>query len=175
MRYTEEQIEWLRKNVPNMTFKEATEEFNKTFNTNKKYRGLKVYCNQYLKIYAHPTKGYISMANSHKLPIGSERIDKDGYVAIKVKDEYKKHSYNWVHKHRLIYEQHYGPIPKDMYVIFLDGNKRNFDINNIQLANRKTLLLAGRYCGHHPHITKAAIAVYDTYLNLRRINNETKR
>jgi hypothetical protein len=33
-------------------------------------------------------------------------------------------------KQRLIYEQHYGPIPKDMIVEFKDRDKLNFDINN---------------------------------------------
>jgi hypothetical protein len=62
------------------------------------------------------------------MAIGSERIEKiDGYVQVKVKRA------TWVFKHRLIWEQHNGPIPVNHVVIFIDGNKRNFDINNLQL------------------------------------------
>lgn len=41
MKYTQEQIIWLKENVPNMTFKEATETFNKTFDTNKNIKAIK--------------------------------------------------------------------------------------------------------------------------------------
>lgn len=63
-------------------------------------------------------------------PIGYERIDHDGYILVKVSDN------NFVPKQRLIYEKHHGVIPDDRYVIFLDGDKRNFDINNLALVSR---------------------------------------
>lgn len=40
-------------------------------------------------------------------PVGTERITKDGYIEIKVKDPNV-----WKLKQRLIYEEHYGEIPK---------------------------------------------------------------
>jgi hypothetical protein len=62
------------------------------------------------------------------MPIGSERIEKqDGYVQVKVKRA------TWVFKHRVIWEKHFGPIPQNHMVIFKDGNKRNFDIDNLAL------------------------------------------
>ncbi len=72
--------------------------------------------------------------SNHK-PVGSERIDsKDGYVLIKVAEPR-----TWKHKHRVIWEQHHGPIPKDYVVIFLDGDKQNLDINNLALITRNEL------------------------------------
>ena len=65
--------------------------------------------------------------------IGEERISKDGYIEIKLKDGCLNK--NWQLKHRYIYEQHYGSIPKGHKVIFLDGNKNNFNIDNLKLIS----------------------------------------
>lgn len=65
-------------------------------------------------------------------PVGSERITKDGYVEIKIADPNK-----WELKQRYIYSQHHGEISKDDIVIFLDGDKSNFSINNLKLITRK--------------------------------------
>ena len=69
---------------------------------------------------------------SNYRPVGSERTTVDGYREIKVADPNK-----WELKHRYIYEQHYGKIPKEDIVIFLDNDKTNFDINNLKCISRK--------------------------------------
>lgn len=65
------------------------------------------------------------------VPVGYERIDKDGYVYIKVEGKRKL-----VLKHRYIWEQHNGPIPKGYNIQFKDGNKHNCDINNLYMISR---------------------------------------
>jgi hypothetical protein len=35
--------------------------------------------------------------------------------------------------HRLVWEEHYGEIPQGAYIIFKDGNHKNFDITNLEL------------------------------------------
>jgi HNH endonuclease len=62
---------------------------------------------------------------------GYERTTVDGYIEVRIKKGVFKL------KHRLIYEQHYGPIPKGMYIIFKDKNKLNFDIDNLELISLK--------------------------------------
>jgi hypothetical protein len=62
---------------------------------------------------------------------GYERITVDGYVEIRIKKGVFKL------KHRIIYEQHYGSIPKGMYVVFKDRNKLNFNIDNLELITKK--------------------------------------
>lgn len=39
--------------------------------------------------------------------------------------------------HHLIWEEHNGPIPKNYYVLFKDGNKDNVVIENLQLMQRE--------------------------------------
>lgn len=63
---------------------------------------------------------------------GHERIcAKDGYHYIRIARA------KYVLKHRHIYEQHHGPIPDKMIVIFKDGNKNNLDITNLQAITRQ--------------------------------------
>lgn len=49
---------------------------------------------------------------------------------VKVKMDGSRYD-RWKLKHVLIWEKHNGPVPKDCIIAFLDGNKENFDINNL--------------------------------------------
>lgn len=77
-------------------------------------------------------KGHLPW-NTH--PIGTEKNDKDGYVRVKVNNEFGSRRKNWKLKQHVIYEKHHPNIKigKTDRIIFLDGNKRNFDINNLEL------------------------------------------
>ena len=68
-------------------------------------------------------------------PVGSERISKDGYIEVKVEEPNK-----WRLKQRVVYEETKGKIPEGCPIIFLDGNKRNFDIDNLKCITRSELL-----------------------------------
>lgn len=77
----------------------------------------------------------------------SERLSKEGYIEIKVGIN------KWISKHRYIWEQHYKrKVPKGKVVIFLDGNNRNFEIENLKLISRGALLILNN---RYKHITKA--------------------
>ena len=64
-------------------------------------------------------------------PVGSERVNVDGYIEIKVSGPKK-----WMMKHRYVWQQHYGEIPKGSMVIFKDGNRLNTDIDNLMLITQ---------------------------------------
>mgnify|MGYP004446889717 FL=1 len=72
-------------------------------------------------------------------PLGSERVDTEGYTLVKVDKR------NWKLKHRIIWEEHNGEIPADHYILFLDRNKQNFDINNLAMVSRREMLMINRY------------------------------
>ena len=64
------------------------------------------------------------------IPIGTEYTKADGMVLVKVKPN------KWKYKQRYIYEQYYNvELPKDIMVIFLDGDRTNFDINNLMAVS----------------------------------------
>lgn len=78
-------------------------------------------------------KGHIP---KNKKPVGSERVDsKDGFTRVKTREPNK-----WELKHKFIYEKHHGKVEKGSVVIFLDGNKKNFDINNLKCITKRQLL-----------------------------------
>ena len=64
-------------------------------------------------------------------PVGSERVNVDGYIEIKVKDPNK-----WNLKHRLIWEEHNGEIPQGKLVRFRDNNPLNCNIDNLLLISK---------------------------------------
>lgn len=69
-------------------------------------------------------------------PIGFERVSKDGYIEVKVREKPENGRKNFEFKHRLIWEQAHGEIPEGHIVIFLDRNNRNFNLNNLALISR---------------------------------------
>jgi len=70
----------------------------------------------------------------NKKPVGSEIINCDGHILVKVEDHGK-----WMLKRNMVWIQHYGDIPKNMVVCFKDGNKLNCDISNLVLLSRSEI------------------------------------
>lgn len=96
-----------------------------------------------------------------RVPVGSERVSKDGYVEVKVRRFSERPCTNrcWRMKHALVWEEANGrPVPDGHVIAFADSDKRNFDPDNlvavprelwavihnenIEYADRRTLLAA---------------------------------
>lgn len=76
-------------------------------------------------------------------PVGTERVNADGYVDIKIQDG--KAQKNWRGKHLLTWEEHHGrPVPPGHAVIFGDRNRRNFNPDNLILVSRKQLAIMNK-------------------------------
>jgi hypothetical protein len=73
------------------------------------------------------------------MPVGSERLTKDGYLEIKVSDTATPVQRRWRAKHIVIWEKENGPLPKSRAVLFLDGDKTNIKLSNLMLISRKEL------------------------------------
>ena len=68
---------------------------------------------------------------ANRREVGSERINVEGYIEIKVAEPNR-----WQLKHRVVYENYHNIKSKSAdVVIFLDGNKQNFDIENLALID----------------------------------------
>lgn len=72
---------------------------------------------------------------------GHENVTKDGYVEISVKETNPHTGFHrrYVHKHRWLWEQKNGPVPDDMVLKCLDGNKQNTCLSNWKLVPRGML------------------------------------
>ncbi len=72
---------------------------------------------------------------NHK-PVGSERIDKDGYIMVKIAEPKK-----WRQKQRIVWERETGEkLKRNEYIMFLDGNKLNCDISNLAKVTQSQML-----------------------------------
>lgn len=93
---------------------------------------------------------------NHK-PVGSTRVDKDGYKLIKIAEPNK-----WVLYHRNLYEKVHGEkLKKNEAVIFADGDKSNFDIDNLVKVSRANLLYLNnnKLIFDDPELTKTGVNV----------------
>lgn len=197
--YSEEQIFFLRINAPLYSRKELTKLFNEKFNTDKSVLAIKSYCNnrgfnssndgKFTSESIHWQKGLLKeefkshyseesfkrmtrnacISNRRKKP--GDEVVKNGEVFVIVSDDisipYVKRR---VPKRRVVWEQHFGPIPKTHMVIHLDGNKLNCDIDNLYCIPKKFRALMNKnhwYTDSREH-TLTAIKWCELYYALRK-------
>ena len=157
-KWTDEEKEYLASIVKGSTYKEITEKMNDKFEydfSEEQVKGM-MYRNKlttgtggYFKKGSTPwnkgLKGYMGANKTsfkkgtippNQVPIGTESITKGGYIKVKVGEPNK-----WKLKQRYIYEQHYGEIPNNYNIIFADGNKMNFDIDNLIAVSKSEMLI----------------------------------
>lgn len=84
--------------------------------------------------------------------LGSERMNRDGYVQIKVPGSDRRGQ--WVLKHRHVWEQENGPVPDGHAIIFRDNDKQNCAIDNLMLVSRGELVVMAK-CGLHKYTGEA--------------------
>ena len=90
------------------------------------------------------------------VPIGTERVKSDGMVQVKISKD------KWEYKQRLIYSQYYNiELTSDDYIIFLDQDKTNFDINNLErVSRRESSIVANQgLFFNEPNLTETGIEV----------------
>lgn len=128
--YKPEEIEYLREISHGKTNREITELFNKKFNQNrtrsgivtiKTRNGIKTGSNGLFE------KGHTSPI---RLPVGAER-KRSGYIYVKVGQPSA-----WKPKHYLIWEKYNGKVPAGHILVFGDGNKNNYELDNIILMSK---------------------------------------
>lgn len=130
---TEEQNLYFIKIVKNHTTKEIQNLLYKKYNINLTAKQI-----QYYKSKNHLKSGIQFMQKGRKphnyRPIGSEYTNKDGYTFIKTGER------KWERKHKYIYKKYHNEISSEDTIIFLDQDKTNFNINNLEKIKRNELM-----------------------------------
>lgn len=102
----------------------------------------------------------------NRRPVGSERVNVDGYIEVKIAEPNR-----WRQKQRVVWEAAHGPVDQDHVVTFRDGNKLNCELDNLYVITRAEHL--GRVSVHnYPEDVREVIHMRAV---LRRHINTQKR
>lgn len=130
-KWEKEHIDFLRENVKGTSVPDLTKMFNEKFNTNVSEEAIsnQKYKYQLKSGYSgtHFVKGYKSFK---KKPVGTLTKWDGGHgdIYIKVADPN-----TWRPYKRVLYEQYHNvKLDRQDCIVFLDGDKENFDINNLK-------------------------------------------
>lgn len=184
-RYTSEQADFIKSNVEGRFAQELTNLFNAHFGTDRHVRhirafiknnGLKSGIDSRIKPGNVPankgTRGVHNVGGNktsfqkghtpkNYMPVGSERVNGDDYVDIKIADPNK-----WRGKHLLVWEKYNGrTVPPGHVVIFGDGNRRNFVPDNLILVSRGQLAIMNKrgLIQNDAELTRTGLIVADLY------------
>lgn len=101
-------------------------------------------------------------------PVGTETLRPDtGIIWVKVAEPSV-----WEMKHRVVWEQHNGPIPKGMNIIFLDGDRSNCDISNLMMVSDAELGHINNIERLDGDVTQGRVLVYRLDRAIRRKTDE---
>ncbi|UNM95531.1 HNH endonuclease [Ignatzschineria rhizosphaerae] len=157
MKYTVEEIDFLKKNQSTMTRKELTEKFNQHFKKNRTVAAIRGFCKRNGLLRPKDTwyfpaghipanKGSVGLtgANSgsfkkghrphNTLEVGAAIKREDGYTYIKVAEPN-----HWRPKHYLVWEESNTPVLADEAILFIDNNRENFSLVNLMKITKGEL------------------------------------
>lgn len=103
-------------------------------------------------------------------PIGTERVSRDGYLERKVNNDLPLQR-RWRAVHLLVWESANGPLPKGHAIAFINGNKADIRLENLQLVTRAELMRRNTLHRYPKEIARAIQLV--GALN-RKINRRTR-
>lgn len=193
MKYTDEMIDYIRSIAPNTHIKDITDMFNAKYSTNQSVGAIgslmRRYCIKnglvctFKKGNIPHNKGVPMTEETRKKvqgtwfqkgnnplntrDVGSELLEADGYLLVKVQDTGKRCE-KWRQKHVLVWEQyHKMKVPKGHVVIFLDGDRTNFNITNLALITRRENMRLNQY-GYR--FTDAKLT--ETAINIVKLKNK---
>ena len=190
-KFTSEQAEFIKENVIGKSRKELMQMVNDYFGLNLKVTQITAYIKNHGLAngldgrfgvgHTPANKGVKGMGGweptqfkeGHRphnyKPVGTVRINTDGYVDIKIADPK-----TWRGKHLLVWEEHNGTIPKGHAVIFGDGDRRNFDINNLILVTKTQLAILNtkKLIQGDADLTRTGVIIADLYhkVSVRKSN-----
>lgn len=90
------------------------------------------------------------------LPVGSERLTKDGYIEVKIAMPNV-----WKGKQIIIWEEHNGPVPDGYVIVFADQNKLNLSIDNLICISRSELVRMNKQglFSTNPEVTNTGVLI----------------
>lgn len=111
------------------------------------------------------TGNYVNLfSGSNKLPVGTERMDRNGYIRVKVSDKALPRRsdqtwINWKLRAVVVWEMHNGVLPDGYRVVHLDRSRDNDEIDNLYAISRGTVarMISRKWWTDNPTNNLAAI------------------
>ena len=192
--FTQEQMEYLKDQYKLLDVNELTAAFNQKFGTSKETSKVRAFLKnhgirsgrtgQFVPAQTSWNSGMVGWSAGGRSvetrfkpgrsslnikPVGSTRVDTDGYKMIKIAMPNK-----WRGAHLVEWEKHFGPIPKGMRVHFKDSDRTNCSIDNLILVTAAQSAVMNKMgLGRvDPEFKQAAIALADISM-MRRQRSES--
>lgn len=111
------------------------------------------------------------------VPVGAERVTKDGVLERKVSDRGGYNNRDWKPVHVLIWEKDNGPVPKGRLVVFKDRNRANFDRGNLECITRAENMRRNTYHRYGKDVARLIQlrGALNRQINKRGRNEESNR
>ena len=167
--YSDELYEFLCKNASSHTIKELVQMIKDNFGIDIEKKKLAQYCIK-MKIqykYEKPKKSHDNKPTNKGTIVN--KTDGD-YLKVKTGE------HKWKYLQRVMYEKYYNvKLPEDVYVIFLDQNRRNFKKNNLKAISRRSSAIMSKdgLFSIEPKITKLGHLTSKLKIKAKEIYNET--
>ena len=135
--FTQEEDEWLKEMIPKYLFRDIVVMFEEKFGKKITVKQLHTHNMKKLRVISgrQGNQNKAFRAENYK-PIGYEVIYPNGYTFVKVSDTGDQNT-DYKSKQYVEYEKYHGTVPENYIVIFLDGNRNNFDINNLYALDKR--------------------------------------
>lgn len=92
------------------------------------------------------------------VPVGSYRVNADGYLDQKISDQPGPQNLRWKSVHRLVWEQTHGPVPHGHAVCFKPGRRSTdaaeITVYALELVTRRELMLRNTYHRYGKDVAK---------------------
>jgi len=175
--YSDEQIDFLRDNVHGVNYAILADMFNERFGTCATAIQLGEICRN--KGFSNgldsrfKTGHIVNMGRTpnHALPGGAETTTSDGYVML-------KHDGVLKYKHIVLWEQaHRQSVPEGHHIIFGDGNRSNFNIENLfcVTATQNAIRTRNKLHGSTPELAAVGVALAKLYSQINEKKKEHKK
>ena len=195
--WTDEQYQFLKENIKGTPRKELHKMFNEHFNLNLKFTQIDgaitrkklnngrvgkfrkgfVPWNKGMKGWQPGGRSSVTQFKKGQPPInwrpvGSERLDKDGYTVVKVAEPNE-----WMLKHRKIWQDAGREIPGGHALLFIDGDKTNITLDNLMLVSRAHLAVGNKAKLFHEDraLNESVLKYIDLKIAVRKAEEELSR
>jgi hypothetical protein len=170
-KYTPEEIRFLEKYAAGRSYAKTAEMFNRRFGSSLHFLAIKNAL-QRRGLYNGRDGRFKPGHSYYSRPIGSERLDGNGYVVVKIANPSV-----WKYKHHVIWEKAHGEIPQGSVIIFADRNKQNCILDNLLLVSKRARMIMNHLglISDNKDLTKAGKLIADLTLLINGRKRGTKK